>query len=598
MQRKFKNLSLYITLFYSLFVGLSSCVDDLDLSGYDIPDGSGDMTATVSFSDLAITSLGGSRSSGTAIETINDIFVGIYNTKGELYRSLYLTSDQWTPDNTTDKPTDAIDSSDGSNESWADHDDHKTPRATFTIKDLPYGRYQIYVAANVGDLERTHNEEIQTADGLKSISFSWQSNNIAANNQMFGYFTDVDTKKSSGFDAPTLIFTPSHNPIHAWIKRLASKVTVAYDGSGLRQGVVVYIHNVSIRQIPLSCKLGEDNKPVAENQITPAYFNQSVPDSAQALYYNNSGQLVAKNPYDYSGENYKKWLEVANGVGVDNKGLVGSDHTYNAQALYFYENMQGTHPDKAQQKDQVGTNVAPPDELGNYPGYTDKDYRDDVDYGTFIEVEAYYQCDTVPTSNGPIRYRFMLGQNVTDNFDASRNRHYKLTLGFKGYANQPDWHIEYDVKSPEIYAPEIYIPYTYNTPVQCPITFNGNLTALRAEIIENNWAPYDSTEVDEVAPPSVGSTNFDNRTLQFNWLKSVYINESGYTNRDYASTLYNFDHEIKDSENSVTNYIYGRHPSGKYKLDENGKDTKVEYYVTPIWAGFLRLLRHLFLPRR
>ncbi len=38
----------------------------------------------------------------------------------------------------------------------------------------------------------------------------------------------------------------------------------------------------------------------------------------------------------------------------------------------------------------------------------------------------------------------MLGKNADDDYNAERNFHYKLTLRFRGHANDVDWHIEYD----------------------------------------------------------------------------------------------------------------------------------------------------------
>ncbi len=601
---KIKPIPSYILLLFTFLITFTSCEDRLDLSDYEIPDGSGDMTAVISFSDLAATSIGGSRSSGTAIETINELFVAVYNTEGEYMKSVYLAPNytpsgvekvQW--DLTAGKeeyPDDAIPDDEDSNKDWADNEvTHKTPRVSFTLKDIPFGRYRMYVAANVGNLATTHGSEIKTEEGLKSISFDWNPNNVGANNQMFGYFTDMEKQSSEGFEAPILMFTPTNRAIHAWIRRLASKVTVAYDGSGLHQGIFVYIHNVSIRQIPLSCALGIPNEP-GEGEVTDAYFGKSLPaeERNQVLYYNNKGITETATAYDPDGDKYKNWLTVAKG-----SGTLGSDHKYNSQALYFYENMQGDWTDepnpeikkwfnKHQDPDSVGTGLGtglPEDELGK------DDYRDNVPYGTFIEVEAYYRCDTIPISFGKIRYRFMLGQDTEYNYNAARNHHYQVTLGFNGYANQPDWHIEYKVDPPVIYASEVYIPYSYNTSVEYPITIVGDISELTAEIIENNWAPYDETDKTyQVAPATSGSTNFADRTLEFEWWRDVYINASGYNSSTFNPLTQNFT----TFSNSSTNYVYGRHRSPYYQLNEDGKEIKDEahrYFVTPIWAGFLRL---------
>lgn len=44
------------------------------------------------------------------------------------------------------------------------------------------------------------------------------------------------------------------------MRRAASKVTVAYDASGLNEGVFVYLKSVQIRDIPKTCFLGNTNK--------------------------------------------------------------------------------------------------------------------------------------------------------------------------------------------------------------------------------------------------------------------------------------------------------------------------------------------------
>lgn len=45
--------------------------------------------------------------------------------------------------------------------------------------------------------------------------------------------------------------------LHSWIRRAASKVTIAYDGSGLEDGVFIYLKSVTIKDIPQKCYLGK-----------------------------------------------------------------------------------------------------------------------------------------------------------------------------------------------------------------------------------------------------------------------------------------------------------------------------------------------------
>ncbi len=55
----------------------------------------------------------------------------------------------------------------------------------------------------------------------------------------------------------------------------------------------------------------------------------------------------------------------------------------------------------------------------------------------------------------------MLGKNTTYNFNAQRNHHYKVTLKFHGWANQPEWHIDYVEENPDYILPTVSI---------CPIS--------------------------------------------------------------------------------------------------------------------------------
>ena len=570
----------------------TSCEDTIDYSKQVIGEGEANINAILEFKS-DITNLGGSRSSGTAIRNINDLNVVIYNNDGSLNKVLYYPG-------LTDLNTDV-------NNTPSDYptgDDVKseptTRRVSFNMT-LPYGRYYMYAVANLGrnlgadDAPAEDKAAIQTIDGLKGIQCDWNFDKVEDNAQMFGYFTNGLTGSSStAFNEtdPTVLVNTSQVNLHSWIKRLASKVTIAYDGSGLRQGVNIFIHNVSIRQIPLSCTLGGPNKPDSKDEITGAYLGESLPakERNQVIYYDSQGVTENISEYDTSGKNYENWLVVAKGTKTDTLGI---NHDYNAQALYFYENMQGDYKDypdkrlflKHQNPDSVGTGIG-----SGYDDIGQLDYQDNVPYGTFIEVEAYYQCDTIPISFGAIRYRFMLGQDIDYNYDAIRNHHYKVTLGFNGYANQPDWHIEYKPEPPVIFASEVYIPYSYNTAVEYPITIMGDISSLTAEIIENNWAPYDEKDEYEVAKATNGETDFASRTLKFEWWRDVFVNASGYTT-NVNMTTGNFSTNPV-IVNSTSNYFYGRHPSDFYHLDEDNKeirDAAHRYYVTPIWAGFLRL---------
>lgn len=624
----------------------ASCKDDLDFGVGYIGDGEALVEATVEFKSLS-TNLG-SRSDGLALDAINTVSVLVYNADEK--RSLYGVYN--IPTLTQDTPTNNTPSDYPINDKGEPNTtDNATAKVNFPLGTLPYGKYYIYAVVN---LDRKFNQEdtdIQTVSDLKKIQCQWDPENISKNSQMFGYFTTVkNTNGSTGTifgepetgNDPVVIINSSNVTLYSWVRRLASKVTVAYDGSGLNDNVTVYIHNVSIRQIPYYCSLGDGNKPTetsngwnpAEGAVSPAYFQQSVTTPSQVLYYNqaNRGYINPETGGTAEGgtapqyndiAKYLTWMAVGKGSGLLPANPIATDdskpntfpHLNSSPSLFFYENMQGNfqddpdkesynkNPDPALVKENWENEMisGPKDE--NHPNWNPKDYKDNVPCGTFIEVEAYYTCSD-PVASGPIRYRFMLGQNTTYNYNATRNHHYKVTLGFRGYANQPDWHIEYEEDDPDIFASEIYIPYTYNTAVEVPIRIKGNgLQSLEAQIIENNWAPYDEDEPDEVpALGSYGSTDFEHRTLEFVWYRSVFINANGYLNdvpeRANLLTFSKIGQKPFGPDinlgvgNAESNYLYGRHPNGYYHLKEDGtNDVTKPYYVTPIWAGFFRLLQ-------
>lgn len=352
-----------------------------------------------------------------------------------------------------------------------------TALATFRLQNIPNGKYKIYAVANIKDLTTNEDtkEKIKTEKGLKSITLTWNPDDIAANDQMFGYFSpqlnnENAYSKPGDFDAPEITVSDNTPKLYAWVRRAASKVTIAYDGSDLNDNVWVYIHKVTIRDIPSTCLLGEINTPDNANQLI---------QEGGSLFYNNDG-VTSTDP---SLTDHTKWLTITN----DDTEPVGSDHSNGAQALFFYENMQGDYEGQEEYDKRQSASPA----LGVLVNPGDPDYKDEKDYGTWIEVEAFYRSDNPANiTSGKIIYRFMLGKNVTYNYNAERNHHFKLTLKFNGWANQADWHIEYTEDDPDIQSPDLfYMPYLYNQKAMLPIKLNGNPTRLHVEIIENGWAP-------------------------------------------------------------------------------------------------------------
>ncbi|MDE7154056.1 MAG: hypothetical protein K2O00_06395 [Muribaculaceae bacterium] len=376
-----------------------------------------------------------------------------------------------------------------------------TPHATFSLTDIDFGRYRIYAVANVPDLT---DADCATMETLRNKSFTWQTD-VAKNNAMFGYFTPALSQTSNGFEAPIVYINRKSVDLHAWIKRLVSKVTVSIDPTGLKESVRVYIKSISIRDIPRTCKLGVTNTPT---------------DTLELIKYGE--ELKYYTAETASDEDRAKWgMIVSKGSGV--KGAV--NHTEKDKALYFFENMQGDKKgmgsdyNKEQQIPELGTPI-------NYPS-DGPDYKDRVLCGTYVEVVGYYESkNSEKVTSGPIRYRFMLGKDVTYNYNAERNYHYKLTLKLRGFANEADWHIAYKEYTPQLSGPkDYYISYLYGQSINYPLRFStGHDTeadaknyTVHADIIENNWIPCDSTGKIAPNPP------FDKNDIYgFSWDKEAY----------------------------------------------------------------------------
>ncbi len=444
----------------------SCCVADTFDIDSDM-EGETDVTATVVFSPITGT-MDGTRTAGNAIKHINSLCILFYDKDDNFVRSEMVPVENIVQDGYKGtSPGDAV------------QDGHQaetdTPKANFTIKNLNAGQYRIYAVANMGDITaKNSGYDVSTPENLKNIQLRWNEDNIPANNQMFGYFTYASAKSSQGFDAPLLVVNRANNQLHAWVKRAASKVTVAVDGSELYPSVSVQIKSIQIKDIPSICYLGKDNK---------ASSHTLIQDGETLTVADGAWSTITKNqPYYYYG--MKEGMSIADAQ--------QAAHSQTAEALYFFENMQGTGQSKKQVwPDTPSGSTQYPD--GNNP--TSDGYKDKIVAGTYVEVIGYYKNNA---GEGPIIYRFMLGKDTDKDYNAQRNYHYKLTLKLKKNANDNDWHIVYDPE-PDIYIPNpYYISYTYNETMNLPIKIMGSkLLRLDAQIIENGW----HAEVPEGANP-------------------------------------------------------------------------------------------------
>lgn len=384
----------------------SACQDDIGYFSGEIPEGESVVQFKLNFKDF--TPMLDSRSAGDAIKSINRLWIVVYNSDdGSLFLKRNVTGDFTIKSNTRpdDKP----------------QAETETGHAEFTTK-LPNGRYRIYAVANmdIADLDVT------TEDNLRSLQTVWIQDNVQENAEMFGWFSNtVSDIPCHGFEAEDVIVAPGKTSIHAWLYRLASKVTVAFDGTGLKEGVSIYIKKLRIKNIPNSCFLGKDNKVQNSNGLQKT--GEEVVYSSSTTYDSSHETLINKDiPF------YPRKQEIGEDGVIRWIKDPDSHSETNPNSLFFYENMQGKGPDKRQTDKDNDGNL---DELYPY---------DKMPEATYIEVETHY-VSTNPQRPGvcDITYRFMLGQDISTDYNAKRNCHYKLTLHLNGFADEPDWRIDY-----------------------------------------------------------------------------------------------------------------------------------------------------------
>lgn len=440
-----------VCAYLGMLLGFSACVDDEIHRSGDIPKGETVINAVVDFKAMS-PALETRSAAGDALKTINSLWVLAYDLDGNLQHT--YTGNELV----------------GYQETEVEHSgehvaETKTPRATFQLK-IPYGVYKIYAVANVNLDAPEYAEAIKTIKGLKGISFVWNEKEIARNNQALGYFTEEDVVRD---DSDPIRIDQRGMTFRAKMRRLASKVTLAFDGSMLHEGVFLYIKSAQIKDIPTSCFLGNKNKIKEEGEMIEN--GDTLQYVAPGMAYNDQypARITKGRPYFPHDENYKEAF-----------------HSETERALYFYENMQGKDEGKDKKQDPANMGKKQKGEKG---------YKDDVEYGTYIEVQAYYHSiNPDRLGAGDIVYRFMLGKDVINDFDAERNHHYRLTLMFKNFANDVDWHIDYDEPDPGLIVPDIfYISHLYNHSMMMPIKVNVGggykFISLTAKIDTNSWAP-------------------------------------------------------------------------------------------------------------
>ena len=478
-----------LTVFPALMAimpALTGCYDDLDYKDPDdIGDGLSTVTGTFDFMPLSSASVDTRATSvapdGDVLGDIEDMCVLVYNRSQKLIDIYEFPADDLNLHKERRKPADAANGIPA---------EESTYRGNFSLR-LPYGKYHIYAVANLGRSEKgvrvsttkeeldKRSEQIQTVDGLRALKVTFEPYTAKNNCEMLGYFTNGQAETSPATaESPGVIVDRPSTQIHSWLRRCVSKITVDFDPSGLNENIHIYLRRVTVRDVPTDCMLGFFNMPDSAHELLKIPGNP-IAENATA-HRIDFGDFM--DGCDSSSDDYTKWPSIMKA----SKKFPENAHSESAKALILYENMQGDGKDKRQYADNDGL-VADRDIM-----------KDNKPFGSYIEVEAYYQNLNAGNLNqGKIIYRFMLGQNAIDNYDVLRNCHYKVTLAFRGNANDVDWHIEYSTPDPVVVPTPYYISYLYNHSMVLPLRMtprdpSKKITKLSAQIFVNRWWPEDA----------------------------------------------------------------------------------------------------------
>lgn len=481
---------IHISFLLAITVMLAGCRDDALGDFGDIEEGVASVSVKLSWDrgdEVGIDSRAGDP--GDMIQDIKSLYMFIYDKDGNLYKDRYYTVTDENSTHDSELKNVNVDNGDNREDNEKGENglgDALQGRAQFDM-ELPRGEYYIYAVANV-NVPALDKEKYSTREKLKAISFDWDLTDTGNNSQMFGVFS-LNTPNRKATDAAPLRINAKSVMIHSWVRRLASKVTVAFDGSELYDNVQVYIETITIHDIPQRCTLGNENHP-GGSELAPK-------DRYSVLHKTGKTITVQEIP---EGANYitpATFLHVCNsshpylGKGDEStpESVKDEMHKHESESLFFYENMQGTGKSKKQSQDGTHIDFDTPVENDVTSGW-----KDNKPFGTYIEVAGFYRCVSADGSmgSGPIKYRYMLGKGDTD-YNAERNTHYKLTLKLKGYGNDYDWHIDYQTTTGLHVTNPQYISYLYNKRMNATVKMVGAIPddyVLRAEIVECSWKPY------------------------------------------------------------------------------------------------------------
>lgn len=248
------------------------------------------------------------------------------------------------------------------------------------------GADHVYVVANYENFSIT---ESSTVTELKALKVGYSFGDLYS--PMFGEIA-LDGS-STGNHGHTNGSTYSVE-----LKRILAMITVGMNGENLRSGIVITPQSIALKQVPNSCTLGEGNKADESDINKEGYGYQEL-----------------------------RWAPIAND-GEHATTSPANPHSNDPDVipLFMCENMQGADENISEQTGKV------PSDSNQRPTCSYIEVTADYEYYKELDNNAPSSIPSILT--GTITYRFYLGENITNDFNVERNKHYQLTLNLSGWA--------------------------------------------------------------------------------------------------------------------------------------------------------------------
>lgn len=199
------------------------------------------------------------------------------------------------------------------------------------------------------------------------------------------------------------------------LQRTISMFSIKFNGKELNEGVEITPKSISLHNVPTSCFIGQDNQ-IGTNATKSVALGQ-----VESIDW---GTLTRANPY-----------------------LGGHELEPNTLPLFMFENLQGANTNKGENQ----VYKCPEEYKGDVKNVAEvQAFLDRTQKYSYIQIEADYNYKNPNNANdkigGTIVYRFLLGDNIYNDFNVRRNTYYQVTLNLKGHGGAAEDGKEIDGK--------------------------------------------------------------------------------------------------------------------------------------------------------